>query len=200
MLAEYHHVPLPSLELLPCLWAPEQVRLCGSEQKTSWGCWIDAFLSHASLHQRRFQIKFRVFKDLCNCRLVDFFTTAAIHPLESVLFPSSYFSIHLSHDLSNNKYKKLGGEEILVALQKEPETQISPVSLQLPFLHMLCKPLWMNPVIAGSGLIQTWCSYCFHSIKILFLVLGRKNSRCDRYSICHLGRTYSQCQCLLGPL
>lgn len=80
-----HYLP-QSWKLLPCLWAPEQVKLCVSEQKTSWWCWNDAFLSHAFLHQRRFQIKFRVFKDLCNYRLVDFFTTAAIHPLKSVLF------------------------------------------------------------------------------------------------------------------
>lgn len=61
----------------------------------------------------------------------------------------------------------------------------------MPFLHMLCKLLWINPV--GSILIQWCCSYWFYSLKILFLVLGRKTSKSDWYSFCHLGRNYSWC-------
>lgn len=56
---------------------------------------------------------------------------------------------------------------------------------------MLCKLLWINPV--GSILIQWCCSYWFYSLKILFLVLGRKTSKSDWYSFCHLGRNYSWC-------
>lgn len=104
-------------------------------------------------------------------------------------FSPPYFSINLSHDPSNNWYKKLGCEEIPVALQRESETWISPVSLQMPFLHILCKPLWMNPVIVGSWLIvhmlfillpftKNFVSSLWKKIfqiwLILFLPLGKK--------------------------
>lgn len=112
---------LYSWKLMPSMCASEQLQLCASKQKAAWCCWNRAFLLHAFLHQRGFQMKFWIFKDLCDYRLVDFFTTAALHPLKSVLsllLTSALISTITPPIIST---RKLDCKEIQIALQREKQ-------------------------------------------------------------------------------
>lgn len=183
---------------MPGVCASEQLQLCASEQKTAWWCWNHAFLSHAFLHQRGFQMKSWIFKDFCNYRLVDFFTTAAIHPLMSVL--SLLLILALISPITPQiiSTQKLDCEEFQVALQRENWKHRFLYSYKC--LSFICMSHVMKPSCINSVTVQldqNWCNHdvhiCFHSLKNLFLVLGEKLPKVTDI-VFHLGWNYSQCQ------
>lgn len=153
--ATIRHYLLYSWKLMPCMCASEQLQLCASEQKTAWWCWNHAFLSHAFLHQRGFQMKFWIFKDLCNYRLVDFFTTAAIHPLKSVL--SLLLILALISPITPQiiSTQKLDCEEIQVALQREKQRHRF---LLYPYkcFSFICTSHVMKPPCVNSVTEYSW--------------------------------------------
>lgn len=64
-------------------------------------------------------MKFWIFKDFRNYRLVDFFTTAVLHPLKSAL--SLLLTLTLISPITPQiiSTRKLGCKEIQIALQRE---------------------------------------------------------------------------------
>lgn len=156
---------LCSWKLVPFVCASEWLPPCANEQKTAWWCWNHAFLSHAFLHQRGFQIKFWIFKDLCNYRLVDFFTTAAIHPFKSVrslLLILALISLITSQIIST---QKLDCEEIQVALQRENQKhRNTDFSLQMPCLHLYTTyyNTFMHEFSNRIQLYQNWYNHVIH--------------------------------------
>lgn len=85
----------------------------------------------------RFHMKFWIFKNLCYYRLVDFFTTAAMHSLKSVL--SFLLILALISPITP---KIISTQKISLCRnptcfsKRESETQISSVFLQNAFLHL----------------------------------------------------------------
>jgi len=142
-------------------------------------------------------MKFWIFKHLCNYHLVDFFTTAAIHPLKSVLFLLCILALIFPITPQIISTQKLDCEIIQVPLHRE--IQIHGFLLYaykcLSFIctsHVMHLPC-MNSVTACSWIrIDTTMLFIFLSFTKNF-VSGPWKKKIPKMTdtICHLGRNNS---------